>query len=142
MKIASKNGAPSKLVPIKVSWRVVRGKFVDHTPGELTVRALTKALGSLIPKRGETGDGMQYFVKGPHLHLETFKKTAVGDQATYQAQGRVLVGRHHMPSDSHSEDVHAFSLTFKSTADRNGLPDLVITEGDINPLPRGATLQP
>ena len=147
MKIAKKGGAPkkdapsSKLVPVKVKWKVSEGKFVSHGDGELTVRALAKALGSLNPKRGETSD-VQYFVKGPHVHLENFKSTQAGGQTSYSATGRVLVGRVHMAADSHSEDVHSFSLKFKAVKDRNGLPEIEVEEGQIDPLPRGTTLSP
>lgn len=142
MKIAKKGAAPSKLVPVKVSWRAKGGKFLDQSDGEKTIRALTKALGSLIPKRGEPNDGMQYFVKGPHIFLDKFQETASGGKATYHATGRALVGRHHMPTDAHSEDVYSFDVTFKTKEDRNKMPDIEIVSGDINPLPRGHRLSP
>lgn len=142
MKIISKGSVPTKLVPVKVTWRARGGKFVDQSNGEKTIRALTKALGSLIPKRGEPNDGMQYFVKGPHIYLDTFKETAVAGRATYQAKGRALVGRQHMPTDSHSEDIHSFEVTFKTKEDKNKMPDIEIVSGDIVPLPRGSKLVP
>lgn len=142
MKIAKKGVAPSKLVPVKVTWKAKGGKFLDQSDGEKTIRALTKALGSLIPKRGEPTDGMQYFVKGPHVYLETFQETSSGGKATYTAKGRALIGRHHMPTDSHSEDVHTFDVTFKTKEDRNKMPDIEIVNGDINALPRGSRLSP
>ena len=142
MKIAKKGVAPSKLVPVKVTWKARGGKFLAQSNGEMTIRALTKALGSLIPKRGEPTDGMQYFVKGPHIFLDTFQETSSGGKTTYHAKGRALIGRHHMPTDAHSEDVHLFDVTFKTKEDRNKMPDIEIVTGDINPLPRGSRLSP
>lgn len=142
MKIAKKGPVTNKLVPVKVNWRAKAGKFLDHTDGEKTIRALTKALGSLIPKRGEPNDGNQYFVKGPHVFLDTFQETSSGGKATYQAKGRALVGKHHMPTDAHSEDIYQFDVTFKTAEDRNKMPDIEIVKGDIDPLPRGTRLAP
>lgn len=141
LKIGEKPPAPTGLVPTKVKWKIKDGKIIDHGREEKTIRALAKALGSLLPKRGE-GGGYQHFVKGPHIFLASCSETRSGTSASYRAVGRALIGRTHMPSDTFSEDVYTFDLTFKDALDKNDLPEIEIITGEINPLPRGARLTP
>lgn len=136
---------PRGFVPVGAKWKVDDGRFKEHSNEEKTYRALMKAVSAhyVGKKPAELGkDNFQYGVKGPYFYIDKVDVTTAGKQTTYHAKGRAALYAMNMRTDSASEEIVAFELTFRDAVDEKKLPDIELLSGSVDKLPRGSTLAP